>query len=179
MVARSQPTNSICNFVAFDVETTGLNCRDGDRVIEVAAVLVHNFKIVRTYSSLVWTDTPIHPSALACHNIQKTFLLNAPKADKVFRTLHNFLGMLPIASHNIAFDISFLQAEYARLGLFVSNRLVDTLRFARYRYPRLASYRLIDVHRHLFGHQNKQTHRALADALMVAEILIRMAENEG
>ena len=57
--------------VVFDVETTGLSTRMGDRVIEIGAVAVEGRKVVEEFHSLIQVSQPINPFAQAVHAFQK------------------------------------------------------------------------------------------------------------
>ncbi len=163
-------------FVAIDVETTGLHPSRGDRVIEIGAVRVAEGRIVEEFSELIWTNYPIHPSALKVHGITLHQLKGKPPAAEVIPKFRQFIGECMLLAHNAPFDIGFLRKEYALLGLSWVNQSHCTLRESRSRFPGLPSHRLEDVARHLLGPlpADQRLHRALDDARLVAQIWMVM-----
>jgi DNA polymerase III epsilon subunit len=162
-------------FVIFDIETTGLFPRRGDRIIEIGAVLMRDGIIEKEFSSLVNTKRRITKAAKWVHGITNEDLQNAPHPEEVFSDFNEFIKGSTLISHNATFDVSFLRYELQRHRLFLNNRAICTLELSRRRFPDLTNHKLHTVHRHLFQDKAiEQRHRALDDARMVAEIWMAM-----
>ncbi len=169
-------------YVVFDLETTGLSPRNGDRVIEIGAVAIENGKLTEEFHSLIHTDRKIHWAARRVHDISHRTLSGKPPAAKVFPEFYRFIAADPLIAHNAAFDLRFLENEFAKLGLSLNNPHHCTLKMSRRLNPDLTSHKLEDVARHLLGADalnNIKTHRALADARLAAKVWLKMIEHEG
>ncbi|KAB2868031.1 MAG: hypothetical protein F9K43_13375, partial [Bauldia sp.] len=104
--------------IIFDTETTGLDARE-DRVIEFGGVeLVNRFPTGRYLHCYINPQgRPVHPDALAVHGISDADLVGKPTFPEVAEELVAFLDGAMLVAHNANFDIGFLDAEFARLGL--------------------------------------------------------------
>jgi DNA polymerase III epsilon subunit family exonuclease len=161
-------------FVAFDVETTGLNAWRGDKIIEIAAVAIDNGLIGEEFHSLIGIERSIPKTATKLHGITSEMLSDQPKAEEVLRDFRQFIGRSVLVAHNADFDMSFLRWECSRTGLSLSNRCICTLKLSKKLYPGLPNYKLGTVAKHILGieiDENKR-HRALDDARMAAKIWI-------
>jgi DNA polymerase-3 subunit epsilon len=159
-----------------DVETTGLSAARGDRVIEVGAVAVEKSSVIGEFHSLINVRKRIPLSAQIIHGITNEMLIGKPEPTEVFPKLHEFIRGNVLVAHNALFDIGFLIREFGRLGLGLKNDFHCTLEMSRERYPRLRNHRLETVYRHVCAGTagGVQSHRALGDAMMVAEIWMEM-----
>lgn len=160
-------------YAVIDVETTGFSPAD-DRVVEAACVIVQDGSIVRTWSSLVNPGRPIPPHATRVHGIGDADVAGAPPFETVERQLWGMCAGATIAAHNAAFDLSFLPA----LAPLPS---VCTLQLARRWFPNAPNHKNQTLREYLRIDQDPRfaelpAHRALADALVTAAILIRCLE---
>lgn len=160
--------------MALDVETTGLSPARGDRIIEIALVRREPGKKSVGWSVLVDPERPIPPAATRVHGIVDDHLIAAPTFSGVADEVLERLDGAALVAHNAPFDLSFLDAELARLerprpGLPV----IDTLRLAR-RHFDFPSNDLGTVCRAM-GVALEGAHRAEADAAATLEVLLRMA----
>ena len=157
---------------AIDVETSGLSPFRGDRVIELAAVMIGDGEIVEEFSTLINAPCTIHLSAKRLHGISRAMLKNQPGPAEAWKRFQLFVGDAPLIAHNAQFDMEFIRYELSGLKKHLSNRSICTLRLARRRYPRLPRHRLEDVARHVLGEIPKdcRLHRALGDARLVARL---------
>jgi DNA polymerase-3 subunit epsilon len=158
-------------FIAFDIETTGLYPRRGDRIIEIGAVSMRNGLIESEFHSLVNIPRRISKQAQQVHRIGPDDLRDAPQPEQVFTQFQKFIKGGILVAHNARFDVNFLQYELQRHRLFLNNRTICTLELSKRRWPELPNHKLQTVYRHLFKTEDaNQNHRALDDARMVAEI---------
>ncbi len=166
-----------CEFIALDLETTGLWAAT-DRIVEIAAVRFRESgEVLEAFQSLVNPERLVSPGAYAVHGITDQELAQARRASDVLPELVTFLGnaeRAAVVAHNASFDAGFLGTELKRAGLGVpSHAMYDTLALARERLPMLESHRLESVAWH-FGLDAAGAHRAMADTLLVKEIWLRL-----
>ena len=170
--------NSTNRYVAFDVETTGLSPKNGDRVIEIGAVAIENQSIVAEFSSLINTGRKIPWRVQQVHGITDEMLYDKPRPDEVLPEFYKFIGESILIAHNASFDIGFLKHEFALLGMGLNNRSLCTLKMSRKQYPNLPNHKLETVSRYLLGEscEQMQMHRALDDAKLAGMIFIEMGK---
>lgn len=168
------------HFIAFDVETTGLNPEE-DRIVELSAVRFVNGIPVDTFSSLIRQDRPIPTAAQAVNHISDKDLKHAPKEEKVLSDFCKFLSSSDISepvffvAHNASFDKAFVENALLRHGFQLSLQCEDTLKLSRKILPSLPKYTLSCVAENLQISQ-VQAHRATDDALVCGTIFIKLVE---
>ena len=173
-------------YIAFDVETTGLNERS-DRIIEVGAVLFENGQPTKKFSSLVNAEIDVPYSATVINLITTDMVRAAPSETTVYAQLADFLGdaldgTTIICAHNARFDISFLTETLERLGYNAKLSYIDTLSLSRIMIRGMKSYKLQTI-AYYFKIENEQEHRADSDAEVCGMILsnflsIKLKEQE-
>ena len=171
---------SLQRLIVFDLETTGLSPRNGDRVIEIGAVVIENGRLTDEFHSLIKIDKPIPWRARRVHGISNKMLAEQPLATQIFPEFHRFIGTDPLIAHNAAFDLRFLELEFSQLGLTLENPHHCTLKLSRRHYPQLSSHKLENLAKHLLGPaatKNLHLHRALDDARLTAKIWLEMMSN--
>lgn len=175
----------LCEYVAFDLETTGL-VSETDRVVEIGAVRFDaSGRELGRFESLVFPERRMAPAAEAIHGITDAMLAGQPPARAVLPEFFAFLGSADttvLLAHNAGFDAGFLGSELKRTGLPAPRHaVVDTLTLARRRLPELRDHRL-DTLARLFGLDPNGPHRALPDSLRVKGLWLALkgpAEPEG
>jgi DNA polymerase III epsilon subunit family exonuclease len=164
-------------YVVFDVETTGLSPQGGDRIIEIAAVRVKNWKVIDTFESLVNPHREIPIEAQQINHITQEMVAGAPSADEVLPKMIDFTGGACLVGHNVKFDLNFLCLELSLIGrkLGEGTPAVDTLKMAKALLPHLTSFRLVHV-AHALGAAVEETHRALPDVKLTAQVMKRLMD---
>ena len=160
--------------VVLDFESTGLNTAKA-RIIEIGAVKLTGGTVTETFQQLVDPGEALQPKITEITGITDAALQGQPKAAEVLPKLLEFIGDAPIAAHNAAFDANLLRSELHRLGMKYTGPVLDTLTYARKLYPKLKSFRLGALCKHL-GVSLKNAHRAVHDAAATAHCLARMFE---
>ncbi|MCA9394396.1 MAG: 3'-5' exonuclease [Candidatus Omnitrophica bacterium] len=170
-----KPSDIEC--VVFDVETTGLYPRDGDRIIEIAAVKVRNNEIIDTFDQLINPERDIPLEAQQVNNISDAMVADAPTAEAVLPQMLDFIGGASLVGHNVKFDLEFLCYQLAQTGrrLRSTTPTIDTLKMSRALIPHLNRHRLANVAQY-FGVTIGETHRALADVKLTVAVLNRLFE---
>jgi DNA polymerase III subunit epsilon len=166
-----------------DTETTGLNARSGDRVIEIGIVELVNRRLTgRNLHFYINPERDSEPGALAVHGLTTEFLRDKPKFTEIANELRDFVAGGDLIIHNAPFDLGFLDAEFALLGLptFVSHcgEVIDTLVQAKSLYP--GKRNSLDALCDRLGVSNahRTLHGALLDAELLAEVYLAMTRGQ-
>ena len=180
-IRQGPPTVSPCDgadmlaslsYVVVDVETTGTRPHAGDRVTEIAAVVVRNGEVQEVFETLVNPQRPIPPFITALTNISWGMVKDAPVFRDVCDRLLAVMQGNVFVAHNAAFDWRFVTAEVARAqGLQLAGRQLCTVRLARKLLPQLRSRSLDNVAAY-YGVDITARHRAAGDAVATAHVLL-------
>ena len=163
--------------VLFDTETTGLDPRTGDRVIEIAAVeLIDDLPTGRHYHVLLDPERDVPEEASRVHGYTRAHLVGQEKFAAVVDEFLAFAGDDPLVAHNAPFDFGFLDAELARLDLppLDRARMVDTLELARGRFPGLPNSLDSLCRRYGIDLSERTTHNALLDCRLLAQVYLEL-----
>ncbi len=156
-------------FVAFDIETTGLNARD-DRMTEIGAVIFSGGEIRGTFNTFVNPGMHIPANITELTGIRDSDVADAPGEKEAMEQFLRFAGNRPLAAHNAHFDVGFMTAAAQRQGIRFSPVFLDTLALSQALLPELKRFKLDVVSNHL-GLPQFNHHRASDDALVVARIM--------
>lgn len=163
--------------IIFDTETTGLESKN-DRVIEIGGVeLINNFPSGRTLHIYINPeDRKVHPDALAVHGITDDFLRDKPKFAEVAQEIIDFFEGAKWIAHNATFDMGFINAEFARMGLppVPNDQVIDTLQMARRKHPMGPNSLDALCRRYGIDNGHRTKHGALLDSELLAEVYIEM-----
>ena len=167
-------------FVAFDLETTGLSAQN-DVITEIGAVIYRDGEILDRFQSFVNPRRPLTQKITELTGITDEMLADAPDVEEVLPQFLEFCGDRPLAAHNADFDVGFILAACGLLGIDYDPVYVDTLILAQNLLPELKNHKLNIVADALslpeFNH-----HRAVDDGVTVAHMLRRffaMLEERG
>jgi DNA polymerase-3 subunit epsilon len=163
--------------IVMDTETTGLDCANGDRLIEVGCIeIVNRIPTGRDFHRYLNPERDIHPEAIAVHGLTPEFLKDKPLFKTVAGEFLDFIGEAPLVMHNASFDVGFLNAELERAAMprLASERVVDTLMLARRRHP--AGPNSLDALCKRYGIDTsaRTKHGALVDALLLASVYVEL-----
>lgn len=164
-------------FTVFDTETTGLDPKSGDRIIELAAVRFKGENRLAVFQSLVNPEYPVSLGAFNVNRISAEMLMVAPKSKEIIPKFLNFVQGSYLCCYNADFDLGFLNNELSILGLdqIKDIPVVDLLKIARIALPGLERYALWYVAENL-GIKVKQEHRALSDVELTLGVFYRLKE---
>ena len=161
-------------FVAFDLETTGLSSRD-DRIIEIGAVILKNGVERDRFQTFVDPERPLDPKIVELTGITQDMLKGAPKIQEVLPQFLDFIGGRVLVAHNSDFDTGFIRAECERQGLPYTYTAADTLILSQNLLSHLNKFKLNIVSEALslpdFNH-----HRAGDDAMTCGLIMTKLME---
>lgn len=154
--------------VILDFETTGLTPKV-NRVIEVAAAITKNKKIIKTFTQLMNPGQYIPPFITSLTGITNEMVADKPSPEKVMPKLKEFIGNRLIVAHNANFDRKFLYAEMERANIFINNPVMCTLLLSRRLIPNVYNYKLSTLAEHL-NIDATRAHRALSDVQVTAKL---------
>ncbi|WP_262031211.1 DNA polymerase III subunit epsilon [Microvirga sp. Mcv34] len=163
--------------IVLDTETTGTNHANGDRVIEIGCVeLLNHIPTGKSYHVYINPECPVSPGAFAVHGLSDEFLQDKPVFAAVADEFAEFVRDARLVIHNAAFDIGFLNAEFARTGHTPFNLpdVVDTLSMARRKHPGAANNLDALCSRYGIDNSRRTKHGALLDAEILAEVYIEL-----
>ncbi|MDD5729848.1 MAG: exonuclease domain-containing protein [Candidatus Omnitrophica bacterium] len=162
-------------FTIFDTETTGLDPRSGDRIVEIAAIRIKGEEKIAEFQSLVNPQKAISEGAFRVNGITQEDLNGAPKPEEVFPRFMEFITGSCLCSYNAPFDLEFLENELKLLGKDLSGDIavLDVLTMARKLLPGLERYALSFVSKKL-GIETLQKHRAFSDVEITREVFKKL-----
>jgi DNA polymerase-3 subunit epsilon len=169
--------------VVLDTETTGLEAREGHRIIEVGAIEVVARRITdKRFHHYVNPERDSDEGALAVHGLTRHFLADKPKFAEIADELLAFVKDAEVVIHNAAFDLEFLDAELARLGRppFAKHclKVTDSLQLAREQHPGKRNSLDALCERYQVSNAHRTLHGALLDAGLLAEVYLAMTRGQ-
>lgn len=169
--------------IVLDTETTGLNPRTGDRIIEVGCVELVNRRLTgNNFHRYTNPERDSDPGALAVHGLTTEFLSDKPKFAEIAAELCSYIGDAEIIIHNAPFDVGFLDAEFAKLGLpkFDTHvlKITDTLQQAKELHPGKRNSLDALCDRYGISNAHRTLHGALLDAELLAEVYLAMSRGQ-
>jgi len=153
-------------YCVLDTETTGLSSLY-DRITEFGGVIVENGNVLSRYDQLVNPGVHIPEKITNKTHISDDLVKDKPSMDDCIKAISDFIGDAIIVSHNATFDVGFLNAARARVGLpALRNPTIDTLSLSHFLFPEASSHRLGSLSRRLglSTYNDDDAHRADFDA---------------
>lgn len=161
-------------YVVVDVETTGGRPDSGDRITEIAAVVVRDGRVAEVFETLVNPERSIPPWITHLTNISWDMVRDKPTFRDICDQVVGVMEGRVFVAHNATFDWRFVSAEVARAtGRRLEGPRLCTVRLARKLLPQLARRSLDHVTTH-YGIEIAARHRAAGDAVATAHVLLRL-----
>ncbi|MEX2380194.1 MAG: 3'-5' exonuclease [Vicingaceae bacterium] len=157
-----------------DIEATGGNAKIG-RVTEVAIYRFDGERIVDEFSSLINPERKIDPYVQRLTGITDAMARKAPKFHEVAKSIVEITQGSCFVGHNVRFDYSFLQAEFASLGYPFKMSRLCTLELSKKLIPGIPSYGLKKLCKSLEIPLDSH-HRASSDAKATVALFQRLLE---
>jgi len=169
--------------IILDTETTGLDFRLGDRIIEVGCVELLNRKLTgQRFHRYINPEREVEAGALAVHGLSNDFLQDKPRFAEVVAAFLDFVQGAELVIHNAAFDIGFLNNELALLDKSPLEHtcpgVVDTLKMARDLHPGRRNSLDALCERYAINNSGRTLHGALLDAELLAEVYLAMTRGQ-
>lgn len=161
------------DFIAFDLETTGLE-PDKSQIIEIAAIKFCGDKIIDKFVTLVDPRCHIPEEASRVNGITDEMVVGKPLLSEALKNFALFCQDTLMVAHNAAFDEKFVSHSVKKIRCAAPRGIVlDTLAIARQAVPGLISYKLQSIAKH-FNVQTETFHRAEADAHYCGLVFIEL-----
>jgi len=169
--------------ILLDTETTGLNAKSGDRVIEVGCIEMRSRRITDNhFHRYINPERKSEEGAARVHGIADDFLLDKPKFAEIAKELVDYLRGAEVIIHNASFDVEFLDQELARVGLGKLSdhvaKVVDSLAMARELHPGKRNSLDALCERYGVNNSHRTLHGALLDARLLAEVYLAMTRGQ-
>ena len=169
--------------IVLDTETTGLNPRDGHRIIEIACIEMVNRRLTgRHLHKYMHPERDIDAGAQAVHGITLEFLADKPKFADIADEFLEFINGAQLIIHNAPFDLGFLNAELDRLGRVpvetVCSGVIDTLKDAKALHPGKRNSLDALCERYEIDNSGRTLHGALLDTELLAEVYLAMTRGQ-
>lgn len=169
--------------IVLDTETTGLNPRTGDRIVEIGCVEIVNRKLTgNNYHRYINPERDSDEAALAVHGLTTEFLSQHPRFHEIAHELRDFVQGAEIIIHNAPFDLGFLNHEFERMGLppFVSHcsNVIDTLVNAKELHPGKRNSLDALCDRYGISNAHRKLHGALLDSELLADVYLAMTRGQ-
>lgn len=169
--------------IVLDTETTGLNPRLGNRVIEIGCVELVNRKLTgNNFHRYINPERDSEEGALAVHGLTTEFLSDKPTFSQVADEFLEFVRGAELVIHNAPFDMGFLNAEFDRLGLSKLDdyvtAVVDTLVQAKELHPGKRNSLDALCDRYEISNAHRKLHGALLDAELLADVFLAMSRGQ-
>ncbi len=169
--------------IILDTETTGLEFKLGDRVIEIGCVELQGRKLTqRRFHRYLNPERAIDAGAQAVHGLTSEFLQDKPKFAEIVAEFIDYVRGAELVIHNAAFDIGFINNELALVGAEPLSQIcagvVDTLRLARELNPGRKNSLNALCERYAIDNSGRTLHGALLDAELLADVYLAMTRGQ-
>jgi DNA polymerase-3 subunit epsilon len=163
--------------IVLDTETTGLDPKTGDRIVEIGCIeLINHIPSGRNFHRYLNPERAMSIDAQRVHGLDDAFLRDKPVFSTVVEELVEFLGDANLIAHNASFDVAFINAELARCGKgpLTDDRVIDTLMLARRKHPGSPASLDALMSRYQIDGSRRTLHGALLDAELLSEVYIEL-----
>lgn len=163
--------------IVFDTETTGLDPRSGDRLVEIGCVeMVNRVPTGAVYHAYFNPERDMPAEAEAVHGLSIAFLSDKPRFAEKAAEFLEFIGDAPMVAHNAGFDFGFINTELEMCGFepVSRDRMVDTVAIARRKHPGAKLSLDALCTRYGIDRSHRTKHGALLDAELLAQLYVEL-----
>ncbi len=166
--------------IVLDTETTGLNPKEGHRIIELAAIELDGRKLsLRRFHRYLNPEREIEAGAVAVHGLTYERLQNEAKFADIVTSFLEFISDAELIIHNASFDMAFLNHELGLAGFPpLQNSVIDTLKVAREMHPGKKNSLDALCNRYAIDNKHRTLHGALLDTELLAEVYFSMTRGQ-
>lgn len=169
--------------IILDTETTGLDHRQGHRIVEIAAVELSNRQLTtQHFHYYLNPERESDEGALQVHGLTTEFLRNKPKFNEISKEFLNFIADSELVIHNAPFDVGFLNHELNLINLKTLDKyclsIIDTLKLAKELHPGKRNNLDALCDRYNIDNSKRTLHGALLDAELLAEVYLAMTRGQ-
>lgn len=163
--------------IVLDTETTGLNPKTGDRLVEIGAVeLVNHIPSGNHFHVYINPERNVPDEAYRVHGLSTEFLKDKPLFSAVVDDFLAFIGDDPLVIHNADFDMGFINWELGLLKrpAITNDRVVDSLALARRKHPGGSNTLDALCSRYAIDNSKREKHGALLESELLAEVYLEL-----
>tara|TARA_B100001027_G_scaffold175753_1_gene126950 strand:- start:20 stop:682 length:663 start_codon:yes stop_codon:yes gene_type:complete len=166
--------------VILDTETTGLNIKDGHRIVEIGCVEVENLvPTKKKFHCFLNPERKVSDKALAVHGYTDKFLSDKKKFKEIADEFLNFINGKRLVIHNAEFDLSHINNELKIIGKApLKNDVIDTLGLARNKFPGSSSSLDALCKRYRIDNSKREQHSALVDCNLLVKVYINLTDQK-
>jgi len=166
--------------VILDTETTGLNIRDGHRIVEIGCVEVENLIPTKEkFHCFLNPERKVSDKALEVHGYTDKFLSDKKKFKEIADDFLNFINGKRLVIHNAEFDLSHINNELKIIGKApLKNDVIDTLSLARNKFPGSSSSLDALCKRYRIDNSKREQHSALVDCNLLVKVYINLTDQK-
>ena len=169
--------------IVLDTETTGMDAHQGDRIIEIGCIELVNREPTGNNLHLYFNpERESDPGALAVHGLTTEFLSQFNTFEQRAQEIADYLSGAELLIHNAAFDVGFLNAEFARYQIpaleEIAAKITDTLALARAKFPGQRNSLDALCDRLGVSNEHRVLHGALLDAELLADVWLAMTREQ-
>jgi len=163
--------------IILDTETTGLDVKDGHRIVEIGCLELDDFVLTsKKFHCYLNPQRKVSEQALKIHGYTDEFLSKQKKFSDIVDEFLEFIKDKKLIIHNAGFDLSHLNNELSILGKdkIVKSNVIDTLELARNKYP--GSQNSLDAlcKRYKIDNSKRVKHTALVDCELLSKVYINL-----
>ena len=166
--------------VVLDTETTGLNVKDGHRIVEIGCMELDNLIPTKNnFHCYLNPERKVSEKAFKVHGYSDEFLSKQKKFNEVVEDFLSFIDGKRLVIHNAEFDLSHLNNELKILGKkTLNNEIVDTMVIARDKFP--GSQINLDslCKRYRIDNSKRVKHTALIDCDLLSKVYINLIDQK-
>ena len=180
MTAASSMPDKHHRQVVLDTETTGINPKEGHKIIEIGCVELVNRRLTQNrFHVYLNPNREIDAGAIEVHGITNEFLRDKPSFADVVDDFMRFTQGAELIIHNAPFDVGFLNHELAQLpnetrSVESNSTVFDTLAYARKKHPGARNSLDALCKRYGIDNSHRDLHGALLDAEILADVYLIM-----
>ena len=163
--------------IILDIETTGLEHKEGHRVIEIGCIELNNKEVGASYHQYINPSKTLTEDNIKIHGITNEHLIDKPLFDEIADDFLTFIKDSAIIAHNASFDVGFLNFELEKLSKpkIAKERVIDTIEIARQRFPgQQVSLDALIKKLKINTLINRDQHGALKDAKLLTDVYLEL-----
>ena len=163
--------------IILDIETTGLEFKEGHRIIEIGCIELNKKEVGANYHEYINHSKTLTEDNIKIHGITNEYLTDKPIFQEIADSFLEFIQDSFIVAHNASFDIGFLNFELKKLSKppISKERVIDTIKIARQRFPgQQVSLDALIKKLKINTLINRDQHGALKDAKILTDVYLEL-----
>ena len=163
--------------IILDIETSGLEHKEGHRVIEIGCIELNKKEVGSHFHQYINPLTTLTPENIKIHGITNEYLEDKPLFEDIADSFLDFIKDSPVIAHNANFDIGFLNSELEKISkpVISQDRVIDTVSIARKRFPgQQVNLDALVKKLKINSLINRDHHGALKDAKILTDIYLEL-----